>query len=333
MTTPFRHGGIRFPLASPPAVDHTLLRDADPVSFYLLEYYAWCIREYVGARLLYEAAAIDLPWADAVETMVPYDPRPYMRESQTGFPMLGLYRVRSAHDDLTTTVRREVSQLELAYVLPPLGPSQFERIGPILNAVKALLDHKSEAGWDPDYTPTGGVAGATLFATTLAGLTDLAATQASFGGYPTTNGDLVFPAVMVTIQTTESATMDDGDLPPFEGADIRVDSTEADGSSFPTTSTGVVEQNPTAASVFPNQGTKAGGEPVTISGTHFVPGVTVRFGGSVATLKDFSATALLVQAPPAPGIAGHFPSYAVDVEIHLPSGQSTLMPAAYTYVD
>lgn len=330
--TPFVHGGIHFPLQSPPTPGRTMVRDADPVAFFLLDYFAWSIRTYVGERLLYEAALVDLPWTDAVAGMVPYDPRPYLRESQESFPLLGIYRVQSAHDDLTTLQRRDVSQLELVYVLPPLNPAQVHRIGPVLNAAKALFDHQAEAGWDADYTPPGGSAGQAIFSDELAGLTDLNATQARFGGYPGTD-DLVFPAVMVTIQTTEVARIDAPRLPPFTGADIAVNSTNADGSQHSGTSTGVVDGDPVVTSITPATGDQTGGDIVTLVGGRFHPGATVRFGGARATLVDFSDTALTVRTPAAPAIAAHSSSFAVDVYVRLPSGQSTLLPDAFTYVD
>ena len=82
---------------------------------------------------------------------------------------------------------------------------------------------------------------------------------------------------------------------------------------------------PTIASVTPNTGPTNGGTAVTILGSGFQPGATVRFGGLAAVSVNFvSATNLLAVTPPS--VAG-----AVSVVITNADGQSASLAGGFTY--
>ncbi|HEY3844012.1 MAG TPA: IPT/TIG domain-containing protein, partial [Acidimicrobiales bacterium] len=83
---------------------------------------------------------------------------------------------------------------------------------------------------------------------------------------------------------------------------------------------------PTVSAVSPTFGPTAGGTPVTIIGTGFVPGATVRFGASAATnVVVASATAITASSPA--GASG-----AVNVTVTTPAGTSAAVPAdQFTY--
>lgn len=325
----FIHGGIRFPLASASA-GRTLLRDADPVVFYLLDYLAWCVRTYAGERLVAEANAAGLAWTDAVAGTSSDNPEPYLKQRQERFPLLAVYRQQSQLSDRTFGKRQDVSSIVVAYVLPPLTGSQSERIGPILNAVKALFDHVCDAGRDPDYTPPNGSAGASLLDGELAGLADLVCSNAQFGAFAGTD-DLVFPAVMMTVQTTETAELDDSDLPEFL-AEAHIDTQDALGETTDL-AVSTIGPPPHTSAVTPALGSKAGGTVASVFGENFAPGVEVLFQGALAELIEFESTLLTVRVPPLAARFSGPPTFAADVTVRLPDGRAARLPAAFLYTD
>ena len=83
---------------------------------------------------------------------------------------------------------------------------------------------------------------------------------------------------------------------------------------------------PTVSSVAPNSGPTAGGTAVTISGSNFVAGATVTFGGTAATgVVVVSGTSITATTPA--GSAG-----AVTVTVTNPGGQSGSLANGYTYI-
>lgn len=82
---------------------------------------------------------------------------------------------------------------------------------------------------------------------------------------------------------------------------------------------------PTISSVTPNSGTTAGGTSVTISGTDFVSGATVKFGGTSATNVNVGSSTSITATTPAHG-AG-----AVNVVVTNPDNQSATLANGFTY--
>lgn len=90
-------------------------------------------------------------------------------------------------------------------------------------------------------------------------------------------------------------------------------------SSFKFPTCGVVVAAPTVTSVSPNAGSTAGGNTVTINGTTFVSGASVKFGATASSLVTFvSATQLKAVAPA--HAAG-----TVDVTVTTPGGTSAIV--------
>jgi hypothetical protein len=84
---------------------------------------------------------------------------------------------------------------------------------------------------------------------------------------------------------------------------------------------------PTVAAVAPATGPIAGGTVVTITGTGFVSGATVNFGGAAATGVTFvSATSMRATTPARPS------GGAVTVEVVNPSGQVGALLGGFTYL-
>ena len=96
--------------------------------------------------------------------------------------------------------------------------------------------------------------------------------------------------------------------------------TRAGAFTYTTTST-----TPTLTSVSPTSGPTTGGTTITLTGTNFVSGATVRVGGVAATSVVFSSATRLTARTPA-GTAG-----ARDVQITNPNGQSATRTGAFTY--
>ena len=82
---------------------------------------------------------------------------------------------------------------------------------------------------------------------------------------------------------------------------------------------------PTLTSVSPTSGPTSGGTTITLTGSNFVSGATVRVAGVAATNVVFSSTTQITARTPA-GTAG-----ARDVQITNPNGQSATRTGAFTY--
>ncbi len=82
---------------------------------------------------------------------------------------------------------------------------------------------------------------------------------------------------------------------------------------------------PTVSAVSPNAGTTAGGTSVTLTGTGFVSGATVRFDGTLASNVNVASSTSLTATTPAHA-AG-----AVNVTVTNPDNQSATLTGGYTY--
>jgi hypothetical protein len=83
---------------------------------------------------------------------------------------------------------------------------------------------------------------------------------------------------------------------------------------------------PTVMAITPASGTTAGGTVVSITGTGFVSGATVKIGGTAATAVVFVNETTITAATPA-GTSG-----AMDVTVTNPDTQSGNLPAGFTYI-
>lgn len=81
---------------------------------------------------------------------------------------------------------------------------------------------------------------------------------------------------------------------------------------------------PAITTVAPATGPTSGGTAVTISGSHFTTGLTVRFGSTLASVTSASASSIVAVAPA--GVAGQ-----VSVTVTNPDGQMATKAGAYTY--
>lgn len=218
-TTTFKHGGVVYPLTAVTA--NSLLKDADPAIFYVLEFYASVLTTYIGARLAAEATLAGLTIASPVGYQLPTDPAAYLTEEQTKFPLLAVYRVRETLRDRTITWRQDVAEWKVAYVLPPLTPGQRERLSPILRAVGRVLDNRTELGFDTAYA-----SGAKILASSYANLESIEVKNATYADWDA-GGDLVFPSVLLTLEVKERGAPVTGAYEALVDVDTNIDNTAA----------------------------------------------------------------------------------------------------------
>jgi hypothetical protein len=216
--TTFKFGGTTYPVTSSTA--NTLLQDADPVVFYLLDFYAAMLATHVGTRLVAEAAAVGAPVASVVAYKVPLDPGPFLLEEGFQFPLLCIYRRTSQLNERTTQKRHVTTELVVEYILPPLTGGQAERIAPVLTAVERILDARTQQGYDPTYTPPGSTLGANVRA--LCGLETIGFKSTRFGAYAGSD-DLTFLSWQGTIEVAELMGKAAGAFVQLAGADVALD--------------------------------------------------------------------------------------------------------------
>ncbi len=215
----FKVGAVTYPLPAPGSglggVGASLLRDADPPLFYLLEFYARLLELHIGPRLMAEAVMANISQVEsAVAETLPLDPERYLLENQVRFPLLAAYRTAS-RSQFANRVKHVTDSVEVVYVLPPMHAGQAERLLPILKAVYNLFDQRTEFGADPNYTPTSPTLTANTPFWQPAGLTKAGVTGAIYGAYDATE-KLFFPCVKITVELMERL---DYALTEFEEAD------------------------------------------------------------------------------------------------------------------
>lgn len=146
----------------------------------------------------------------------------------------------------------------------------------------------------------------------IAGSNFAAGTTVTFGGIAATNVSVLSGAT-ITANTPKSAA----------GA-VKVVVTSATGlASSPVTYT--FNPPPSLSSISPSSGPLTGGASVAISGTNFLPGAKLTFGGAPAINVSTSADSITATTPP--GAAG-----LVSVVVTNPDGQSATVTGGYSYL-
>jgi hypothetical protein len=328
----FKHGAVTFPIPASGSgiggIGSSLLRDADPALFYLLEYCANVIQRHVGPRLLAESGAVGF---DAITTAVaetlPLNPEPFLTEQHLLFPLLTAYRKSSKFTNIGG-LKHSVDEIELSYVLPPMSGGEAERLYPILKAVASVVDNRLVQGMDPLYQPTGAALGANVWE--QSGVTFAEVKTVTYGGYEATD-ELFFPAVVMMIEVTErsDAAVTEFELLDRVQANIDIEDPVQE-TAVADVAVVYVYQPPTVTLATPNNGTKTGGTTVTLTGTNFRVGntPTVTFGGVAATnAVVLSATSIQCVTP----AHDAFTTAIVDVIVTNLDGQSGTLTAGYTF--
>lgn len=299
----FKYGNASYPLDD--ASTNSLLRDADPALFYLLDFLSFSLTTHLEDRLLAEVAAVDqVNVAAAVASSVPFDPGPFLKQVQFKFPLLAAYRKSSTFQETSNAKERETSTIDVLYILPPMPADGMERIYPVINAAKAVIKNAIETGIHSAYiAPDEAVAiTVSVWSETYANITEIKAKTAAFGAFENTEG-LFFPALSMAIELREESAIDESDLEVFAGATIHEDLTDNEGGTV-IADVVVVQTNhpdPTCTLAAPSSGSKAGGTAVTLTCTGLITGAptTVFFGGEEASsVVVVSATSITCVTPP-----------------------------------
>jgi IPT/TIG domain len=158
------------------------------------------------------------------------------------------------------------------------------------------------------FAPTSGPVGAAL---TLTGSAFTGATAVTFNG--TTANYSVTSDTKITTSVPSGATTG------------KISVTTPQGTATSSTSF-TVPIPPTISSISPTSGPTGGGTVVTIDGTNFQNGATVRFGQVAATNTKFNSSTQLEATTPVES-AG-----LVDITVTNPDGQSAVAMGAFTFV-
>lgn len=325
----FQVGGVVEPI--PVSTGHSLLRDADPALFFALDFWAYCIRKYVGDRLMQAVTAAGMiegkrsdPIRSAVQQIYPWAPDLEFTSNQFNFPLLAAYRKTSTYKRKTASWENDRCSFDLFYAFPPLTAGQNEAVLPILRAVEDVVRKKTTQGWDPGYTPPGGNLGDQPWGLKFASVEEVGFERGHQGTLPGT-GSLKFPFLLMEGYFIER----DMYLPAankFAGGDITGNLVAPDQTTVPTLLQVATQQAPTVLSVSPNAGTIAGGTPVTITGTLFMQAPMVLFGNTPATNVTWvSATSITCTTPAVSG------SGTLGVTVVNRDGQAGSLASAYTY--
>lgn len=217
-------GGNLYPLTSSTA--NSPLRDIDPSIYYALDFLAAVLNTHLGARFAIEAKKAGLkdsagrPLTGVVGSKFSYDPIQYLTQEQVNFPILALYRGQEQFSERTISFSSNQCNLTLMYVLPPLTPSQAERLVPFIKGAVDVMFNKLEQGWDPLYTPPGGALGQKWSA--VAGVDKVGLTTGNHIGL-TASAALYFPTWYGTMSLLESSRPVPTDFQGFVGGDIHID--------------------------------------------------------------------------------------------------------------
>jgi hypothetical protein len=332
----FQVGGVLYPL--PSSSSNTLLQDADPTLYYATDFLKSMIVQHVGGRLLSAASAAGISQiAEAVAATYPWPINPEQLNTQFPFPLLAFYRTSSPQYRWRTVGYNDYrTEIALDYVLPPLTGGQVELIAPILHAIEAMLVNRTVQGWDPSYTPPGGVAGQQPWATAFAYVEEIGFVRGSYGQLQGA-GNLYFPTLHMEgfVVERDNDRTDVLSQTPFTGGDINVALTGTDGTTIADFIQVSTQPAPTITSLSVTSGTASGGTSVTITGTGFLKGPgtkaqwpIVLFGGNLAgNITWVSSTSITCTTPAMAGAS----SAAVPVSVTNIDGQGASLPSAFTF--
>lgn len=322
-------GGTFSPLNT--GTPNSLLQDADPPLFYLLDFVSWVITNYVGTRLVDEARAANVPITMAVAQRYPYNPQQYLAETQFRFPLLAAYRRRTLTGRRTAGWEHDNGIIDLLYVLPTLDAAGAESILPILHAVWDVVRPAVTRGWDPGYAPPLKPPGTPPWP--LAGVERIGfgdplrdgAEGNEYGSLPGA-GNLWFPALRMSAYAVER------DMPvpaanKFLGGDLTLNVLADDGTRVLAATIAGTNPLPTITSLNVTSGTQAGGTAVTLTGTGFLTGPPlVQFGANYATSVAFNGVTSVTATTPVMSGGG-----TVDVTLTNRDGQRAILPQSFTF--
>lgn len=211
----FKLGGVEYPVAASPFVG--ALTALDPILAAAIAFYKAMLVTHLGdyfAAMVTDAGATNLSSNIVAET-VSYDPSPYLQESQYKFPLLAMYRTEEDVEDHTVNWYKTACSYTFVYVLPPLDAARANKILPILKGIRSVIVDRTIQGYDPSY-----LSGVEVWA--APGVMSIGVTKARYGTMPDVKGELLFPALELTIACEEREKNNPG-LDTLSGLDGTVD--------------------------------------------------------------------------------------------------------------
>lgn len=318
------HGGVEYPLTA--ATTNSLLRDVDPALYHALNYLSAVLRIHLGPRFVAQSALHGLTFvnADAVRHTLALEPSPHLYSADFKFPLFALYRKSTTYLEHTASYTRSVSELEFAYLLPPLTPVQQSAIAPILRGVEVVLNRAVTQGWHPSYSnglkvwETANIDRARLATVTYGGFEAL---QDNENFYRAITGSLVIEERDVTpVAAFES----------FTGANINVDVEDDDYTVIADLVQAKTWPAPTLTTATPNTGTKVGGTTVTLTGTNLRAGtpIEVWIGGVRCPSATVTSATTATCVTPAHNA---YSTFIADVVLIADDEQEASLTAGFTF--
>lgn len=320
----FKHGGVQYPLTE--VTTNTALKDCDPALHFALDFFQTVIEEYVGDRLLAQAAIEGLAFPSAVAKAIHYEPSPFLQAHEMSFPLLAIYRTEEQWAPHTATFDKSVSVWSWAYVFPPLTPRQIEQLDPLLKNIAVVVSTFANQSFDPSWE-----GGKTV--RDLSGIMKMEAGPVRYMDFEPIDGGQKdwWRAVTGKLVVTERADIVFEDLDVFEGVGAKVHLDDPDGGKVENFVEVESYLAPVIEQILPASGTKAGSAYFEVIGKGFRPGTPAKvlIGGSYASsvyvASPFKITGLT------PAHDAH-PTFLADVMVIDADGSpSNVLEAAYTF--
>lgn len=157
----FKVGAVTFPL--PAATSNpSLLKTADPALAKVLDFFSFMLTTYIEDALVSFATLSNAPIGAAVAQVAAINPDAIAKAEQWQFPLLCGWRQSNRDNDRTLNWRAAVETIGLAYILPPLSPTQRITLEPVLAAVGKVCNYAFTQGTDPGYNSGESILAANL---------------------------------------------------------------------------------------------------------------------------------------------------------------------------
>jgi hypothetical protein len=208
----FKVGGVQFPLTSD---GYDLIVQADPAVYHILQFFKYCINNYLADKWLEQVIKINLQDAagavigNPVEQLIPYSPADYLTEVQYRFPFLSADRIRETYIAKTREWYEVIYILEIVYALPPLTAEQMYQMNAFRVLVPRILQDRIEVGWDPGYR-----SGETILKT--AGIEEIKMLDSRYFGLENpANVRTFFPTIIMNFEVKERRNVITEQFPPL----------------------------------------------------------------------------------------------------------------------
>mgnify|MGYP007056136859 CR=1 FL=1 len=205
----FQVGSVKSPLE---ITANSLLEDADPAIHKILNYLSAVLTSHLKDRWNLEVGKADrLDLEDKVVSLVvPYDPVPFMQDTQFSLPMLAMFRVSESYEWKTTSWYHITCKVQIQWSLPPLSASQTEVMNPFLAHASRIIVDKTAMTVDPSYTGSP-------FADS--NIESFRVLGCKYGNIPDANTNLLMPTLVVDAEVVERRMIRADIYEPLTGVD------------------------------------------------------------------------------------------------------------------